>query len=227
MDINPGTDTLPLLPLSGPVRLALVEDDTRLRTLLYQYLSHQPEFTCVAAVASVEELLVELEEVSLPPQILLLDINLPGMSGLEALPMLKKRLPATDIIIQTMHDDADRIYQALRAGASGYIVKNLTPLADYKQAVLDVARGGAAIGPSVARKMLAHFTPAPSKAPDLLSERERQVLEALVDGLSEKMVAARLGLSPDTVHTYVRRLYEKLQVRSRGELLGKAARGTL
>lgn len=206
-----------------PISLAIVEDDPRVRELLREYLSFQPEFTCLIVVDSVEALLAELE-LSLPPRVILLDVSLPGQSGLQALPVLRKRLPDTDIIIQTMHDDPDRILQALRAGATGYVVKSATPLPQYKQAILDVLAGGAALSPSVARKALAYFTPSPAQQPDLLSGREREVLQALVDGLSEKQVAHRLSLSPDTVHTYVRRLYEKLRVRSRSELVSRATR---
>lgn len=209
-----------------PVSLAIVEDDARVRELLAEYLCRQPEFSCSIICDSVEALWEELE-IALPPRVILLDVSLPGRSGIQALPDLCKRLPQADIIIQTMHDDADRIFQALRAGATGYVIKSSTPLPQYKQAILDVLAGGAALSPAVARKALAHFTPAPSQQPDLLSPREREVLQGIVDGLSEKQVAHRLGLSAPTVHTYVRRLYEKLQVSSRGELIGRASRGEL
>ncbi len=212
--------------VSFPVALAIVEDDARVRDLLREYLGHQPEFTCPIAVGSIEALWVELD-LSLPPRVVLLDVSLPGQTGLQALPELRRRLPATDVVLQTMHDDPDRIFQALRAGATGYIVKNATSLPQYKQAILDVLAGGAALSPSVARKALAHFRPAPSQQPGLLSAREREVLQGLVEGLSEKQVAARLALAPDTVHTYVKRLYDKLRVRSRSELLSRAARGDL
>lgn len=209
-----------------PVSLAIVEDDRRVRALLQEYLGHQPEFNCTIVVESVEALWAELD-LSLPPRVLLLDVSLPGQTGIEALPELKKRFPGTDIILQTMHDDPERIFQALRAGATGYIIKNATSLPRYKQAILDVLAGGAALSPSVARKALAHFQPAPSQQPQLLSAREKEVLQHLVDGLSEKQVAARMALAPDTVHTYVKRLYEKLRVRSRSELLSRAAKGDL
>lgn len=209
-----------------PIILAIVEDDARVRELLHDYLSYQPEFSCAIVVDSIEALWQELE-VSLPPRVLLLDVSLPGQSGIAALPALRKRLPHTDIILQTMHDDPERIYQALRAGATGYVIKNATSLPQYKQAILDVLGGGAALSPSVARKALQHFQPAPSQQPGLLSAREQEVLQALLEGLSEKQVAARLTLSPDTVHTYVKRLYEKLRVNSRAELLSRAAKGDL
>lgn len=209
-----------------PVILAIVEDDDRVRELLREYLGHQPEFSCPIVVGSVEALWQELD-LSLVPRVILLDVSLPGQTGLQALPELRKRLPGTDVILQTMHDDPDRIYQALRAGATGYVVKNATSLPQYKQAILDVLAGGAALSPAVARKALLHFQPAPSQQPELLSAREQEVMSLLVDGLSEKQVAARLTLSPETVHTYVKRLYTKLRVRSRGELLARAAKGDL
>jgi DNA-binding NarL/FixJ family response regulator len=209
-----------------PIRLAIVEDDARVRELLREYLCYQPEFTCPIVVDSIEALWQELD-LSLAPRVILLDVSLPGQTGLQALPELKKRLPGTDIILQTMHDDPERIFQALRAGATGYVIKNATSLPQYKQAILDVLNGGAALSPSVARKALQHFQPQPSQQPGLLSAREQEVLQALTEGLSEKQVAARLILSPDTVHTYVKRLYEKLRVNSRSELLSRAAKGDL
>ena len=209
-----------------PIALAIVEDDARVRELLRDYLCHQPEFTCPIVVDSIEALCQELD-LSLAPRVILLDVSLPGQTGIQALPALRKHLPATDIILQTMHDDPERIFQALRAGATGYVIKNATSLPQYKQAILDVLEGGAALSPSVARKALEHFQPAPSQQPALLSAREQEVLQALTEGLSEKQVATRLTLSPDTVHTYVKRLYDKLRVNSRAELLSRALRGDL
>lgn len=209
-----------------PVSLAIVEDDRRVRALLQEYLCHQPEFSCPMVVDSMEAFWAELE-LSLVPRVILLDVSLPGQTGLAALPELRRRLPGTDIILQTMHDDPERIFQALRAGATGYVIKNATSLPQYKQAILDVLAGGAALSPSVACKALRHFQPAPSQQPELLSAREQEVMQLLVNGLSEKQVAARLTLSPETVHTYVKRLYGKLQVRSRGELLARAAKSDL
>ncbi len=224
-EVSPlGTD-LPAAP-AAPLRLALVEDDGTIRRLLQQYLCRQPEFDCVAVADSMETLWAELD-LNLPPDLLLLDLNLPGQSGLEALPHLLRRWPDLGILVQTTNDSADTIYQALRLGARGFVVKSATPLPAYRQALLDVAAGGAVMSPSVARKMLTHFTPVPSREPALLSDRERQVLEALVDGLTEKQIAVRLDLQPSTVRTYVTRLYDKLRVANRGELLARAAQGSL
>lgn len=201
-----------------------MENDARVRELLREYPGHQPEFACSIAVGSAEALWAELD-LSLVPRVIRLEVSLPGQSGRAALPERRRRLPGTNIIPQTMHDDSERIFQALRAGATSYVIKNATSLPQYKQAILDVLAGGAALSPSVARKALQHFQPASSQQPALLSAREQQVLQGLVEGLSEKQVAARLTLSPDTVHTYVKRLYDKLHVSSHHELLSRTMRG--
>lgn len=208
-----------------PIRLAIVEDDPEVRQLVYQYLHRQPEFDCVIVADSAEAFLAELPE-AVPPQAVLLDLGLPGMSGLELLPLLRTRLPGAEIVIQTAFDDPDRIYQALCGGASGYVLKSAA-LDQVKAALLEVMRGGAFFSRSVARRILHHFKPAPTAQPRLLSEREHQVLLGIVDGLSDKLIAARLEVAVVTVRTHVRNIYRKLQVNSRGELLSRAARGLL
>ena len=208
------------------IRLAVVEDDPEVRALLCAYLGRQPEFDCVLVADSTESFFEQLPDVLLPPQVVLLDIHLPGISGLDALPRLKRQLPQAEVIMQTVFDDADRIYRALCAGASGYVLKN-TPLPELKEAVLEVLRGGAPLSRAVARKVLLHFKPTPSGQSDLLTAREREVLQGIVDGLGDKQVAARLALSVETVRTHVKNIYKKLHVGSRGELMSRAARGQL
>lgn len=202
------------------LRLALVEDDPTVRELLSGYLCRQPEFDCVLVAGSAEELLAWLPDTATPPQLVLLDIHLPGLSGLETLPHLQRLIPEAEVVMQTVFEDTDNIYEALRRGASGYLLKS-TPLPAIKAALLDVAQGGAPMSRAVARKVLGHFKPSPVSAPETLTEREREVLQGLVDGLSEKLVAARLDLSIQTIHSHVKRIYRKLQVNSRGELMNR------
>lgn len=209
----------------APLTLALVEDDPEVRALLTQYFGQQPDMRLTVVAASAEELLRELA-VAHPPQIALLDLGLPGMSGLDLLTTLRARFPQTDVIIQTVFDDTDRIYQALCNGASGYVLKN-APLEQYREAIVEVSQGGAYFSRAVARRVLQHFKPTPQTRPEVLSERERDVLQALVDGLSDKQVAERLHLAHATARTHVRNIYRKLQINSRSELLTRAARGQL
>ncbi|MFD1875690.1 LuxR C-terminal-related transcriptional regulator [Hymenobacter bucti] len=206
-----------------PLRLAIIEDDPTVRQLLQGYLCRQPEFTCGLVAGSIEDFLAQLPDVVAKPELVLLDVGLPGLSGIEALPLLRRQLPEADFVMQTVFDDADRIYQALCAGATGYLLKS-TPPAEIKAALLDVARGGAPMSRAVARKVLGYFKPSPAGSSVDLTARERQVLEGLVDGLSEKQVAARLELSTQTVHSYIKQLYRKLHVRSRAELVRQALR---
>lgn len=207
------------------IRLAIIEDDPEVRQLLQQYLCRQEEFACVIVADSAEAFLRELA-VALPPQAILLDLGLPGMSGLDLLPLLRHKLPDTEIVIQTAFEDPDRIYQALCGGASGYVLKN-TQLPQIKAALLEVMRGGAFFSRSVARRVLQHFKPNTATRPTLLSEREHTVLQGIVDGLGDKQIAARLDLAVATVRTHVRNIYRKLQVNSRSELLSRAAKGEL
>ncbi len=208
-----------------PIRLAIIEDDPEVRQMLHQYFGRQPEFACVIIADSAEAFLAELTD-AIAPQVLLLDLGLPGMSGLEMLPFVRRRLPDAEIVIQTAFDDADRIYQALCGGASGYVLKN-TALDQIKTALLEVMNGGAFFSRSVARRVLHHFKPTPTAQPTLLSEREHQVLLGIVDGLSDKQISTRLDVANATVRTHVRNIYRKLQVSSRNELISRAARGQL
>jgi len=207
----------------NPIRVALVEDDEVIRTITFEYLSRQPELQAVICANSAEDFLAQLADAILP-QVILLDVGLPGMSGLEAIPKILTKAPEANIIIQTILDDTDVIYQALSLGAIGYVLKS-TLLAGLKEAILEVMQGGTPFSRSVSRKVLAHFKPTPQLQPNLLSPREKQVLSALVDGLTAKQAASRLGVGLESVQTYIKGIYTKLQVRSRSELLVRVLRG--
>ena len=215
----------PVLCSMNSLNLAIVEDDPEVRWLLSDYLRRQPGLNLVLVCESAEQFLAELPD-ALPPDVVLLDLGLPGMSGLEVLPLIKQHLPRADVIVQTVFEDPDRIYLALTRGASGYLLKS-TPLAQLPQAIREVASGGSSLSPLVARRVLAHFKPGSAQHPAGLSPRKQQVFEALMDGLADKEVAQRLGLGLETVHTYVKNVYHKLHVSGRIELLSRAARGQL
>jgi DNA-binding NarL/FixJ family response regulator len=204
------------------LRLALVEDDQVIRSITGSYLGRQPEFSSVLVAASAEELLAQLRE-GLGPHVILLDIGLPGMSGLEAIRPILQLAPEANIIMQTVLDDADIIYQALCQGAMGYLLKG-TPLPELKAAVLEVMQGGTPFSRHVSRKVLAHFKPTPQPADARLSPREQQVLQGLVEGLVTKEIAVRLEVGVETVRSYIKNIYTKLQVNSRAALLSRTLR---
>ena len=203
--------------------LAIVEDDTAVLESLRSYFAQQPEIHDVLTADCIEDLLEQLPN-ALVPQVLLLDIGLPGISGTEALPLLKEKYPTMEVIMLTAYEDVEHIYQALCCGATGYMAK-FTPLAQLKEAVLEVARGGAPMSRAVGRKVLSHFRPTPATHPDLLTPRERQVLQGIVDGLSDNEISTRINLSTLTIRTYVKHVYRKMQVNSRTQLLSQHLRG--
>lgn len=205
--------------------LGIVEDNPTVRLLLGEYFKQQPEIRHLLVADSVEDLLRQLDE-ALAPQVLLLDIGLPGISGTEALPLLKERYPTMEVIMLTAYEDTEHIYQALCCGATGYMAKH-TPLPELKAAVLEVARGGAPMSRGVGRKLLAHFRPTPTTHVGLLTPREQQVLQGIVDGLSDKEISLRLDLATPTIHTHVKHVYKKMQVKSRAQLLSQHLRGLI
>jgi DNA-binding NarL/FixJ family response regulator len=157
------------------------------------------------------------------PDVCLLDIGLPGMTGLEALAQLRRQWPAAEFLVLTVFDDPDRVFEALKAGASGYLVKT-TPPADVLEAIRDLKSGGAPMSASIARKVVSAFR-RPDPASDGLTPREREVLDHLVAGETVRQIAEALFVSPTTVAFHVRQIYEKLHVHSRAEAVARALGG--
>ncbi|WP_179225547.1 response regulator transcription factor [Hymenobacter mucosus] len=201
------------------VPLAIIEDQPAIREALHTYLCAQPEFDCVLVAESVEELLADLAAGAPKPRLVLSDIGLPGMSGIAGIAQLHELAPQAEVVLITVYQDAERIFKAMCAGAVGYLVKT-TPLPEIKQALLDVLAGGSPMSPAVARHVMRYFRPA---APtNNLTAREQQIVEALEQGLSYKLVADRLGISINTVRAYIRSVYDKLQINSKAELLRRS-----
>jgi DNA-binding NarL/FixJ family response regulator len=209
-------------PSSKKAVVWLVEDNADSRRVLARVLNRDATMRCPCAFASCEEALAGLRSQP-PPNVILLDVGLPGMSGIEGISHLKALAPATHIVILTVFDDQDKVFKAICAGASGYLLKNADEEA-IADAVHEVLRGGAPINPRVARMVLNAFasrTAAPQ--PDYgLTAREREVLELTVQGLVKKEIADRLGLSYHTVDNHLRSVYTKLQVHTRGGAVAKA-----
>jgi DNA-binding NarL/FixJ family response regulator len=202
------------------IRVALVEDDPQVRDGLALLIDASPGFRCVAALATAELALARIPEAQ--PDVVLMDIRLPGMSGIECIRQLKRVNPALQIMMLTVFEDHDRIFQSLAAGASGYLLKQ-TPPDRLIEAIADLHGGGAPLSAPIARRLVEHFqVPAkPSEAGAVLSPREHEILQWLAKGFLYKEIAEQLGLSVETVRTHIRNIYEKLHVRSRTEAVMK------
>jgi DNA-binding NarL/FixJ family response regulator len=203
-----------------PIRVSIVEDNARFRGGLQKLIESSPDFQCASAHASGESAVAELPAAQ--PQVVLMDINLPEMNGVECVRRLKPLLPATQIMMLTVYENTELIFQALSAGATGYLLKQ-TPPADLLAAIRDVHAGGSPMTSHIARKLVQSFQrPSPGGTKDeLLSSRESEVLELLAKGYLYKEIADKLGLTYATVHTHIRHIYEKLHVRSRTEAVAK------
>jgi len=203
-----------------PISVSIVEDNEKLRGTLARVIDRSNGFECASQHGSAEDALKELPRVK--PNVVLMDINLPGINGVECVRQLKPQLPETQVIMLTVYEDTENIFNALAAGASGYMLKR-TPAAELLEAIRDVLRGGSPMTMHIARKVVQSFqkSPASIAATENLSDREQQVLELLSQGLIYKEIADKIGVSYETVHTYVRRIYEKLQVRTRTEAVAK------
>ena len=201
----------------------IVEDHDALRESLCEVVkSTATESAQVTGFGSCEEALDSDSDIV--PEVLILDIGLPGMSGLEGICTFKERWPGLEIIMFTVHDEPERIFEAICAGASGYLLKS-EPLERIAAAVEEVLRGGSPMTPEIARLMLDRFNRLGATVSTTeLSEREREVLRAMVDGLAKKEIAERLEISVHTVDTYTRRIYKKLHVNTLGGAVAKALR---
>jgi DNA-binding NarL/FixJ family response regulator len=197
-------------------KVAVVEDNKVIRESLMEFVQADNEFTCVCACATGEEALKTLPKHQ--PDIVLMDIQLPKMSGIECTTQLKQLLPSVQIIMVTVYEDTERIYKALRAGACGYLLKRCTP-EDLIAAVREVRQGGAPMSREIARKVISSFQELPAAVAEVegLSPREREILELLADGFPNKEIADRVGLTDGTVRWHLRHVYHKLHVRSRME----------
>jgi DNA-binding NarL/FixJ family response regulator len=207
------------------ISVAIVEDNRGIRENWVKLIDQTPGFKCVCACGSSEEALKQLPLVR--PDAVLMDINLPGLSGIECTSRLKEKLPQVQILIVTVHADNDRVFSALQAGASGYLLKRTTS-AELLEAITDVMRGGAPMTGEIARKVIHTFRrPSPVKTADAqLTPREEDILGLLTQGYANKEIADRLSVSFDTVRTHLRHIYEKLHVRSRTEAATKYMRAS-
>jgi len=201
-----------------PITVCIVEDDAGFRNGLIRLFARTPDFQCLGNYASAEAGLLAIPEIA--PNVVLMDLNLPGMNGVECVRKLKPQLPSAQIVMLTVYEDPDQIYNALSAGATGYLLKQ-TPPAELLGAIRDVHNGGAPMSSQIARKVVQSFQNVPVDGAEGLSAREREVLDYLAQGYLIKEIGEKLGIGFDIVRTYVRRIYEKLHVHSRAQAVAK------
>jgi len=202
------------------IAVDIVEDDASAREILADWMRHASGFKCVGAHASVEQALEHLPAEK--PSVVLMDINLPGLSGIEGVRRLKPMLPETQFLMLTVYEDADHVFEALLAGATGYLLKQ-TPRSELLASIKDVHAGGSPMTSNIARRVVQAFHRQDATIPEsaMLSQREREVLELLARGYLYKEIMDSLNISRGTLNTYVRRTYEKLHVRSRAQAVAK------
>ena len=201
-----------------PIHVSVVEDDAQARELLVGWINRAPEFHCASEYGTAEEALAALPDIH--PDIVVMDINLPGMSGVDCVRRLKPLLPDAQFVMVTIYEDSDHIFQALQAGATGYLLKQ-TERADFLAALRQVHAGGSPMTPNIARKVVRTFQQAPPQPAPMteLSGRENEILQLLAQGFLYKEIADQLGIKWATVDSHIRRIYEKLHVRSRSEAI--------
>lgn len=202
------------------IHVALVEDDDRTREAWVVLLNGTPGFRCVSAHRSTEETLKSREWEK--ADLMVVDLNLPGLSGVELVRRLKQRRPKLLVCIFTVHEDAEKVFESLKAGASGYVLKK-TPPAQVLELLAELVAGGAPMSPAIARKVTKFFHSLPDSSDELdrLTDRERDILHHIAQGRSDKQIGDKLTISVNTVRNHVASIYQKLQVHSRMEAAAK------
>ena len=209
------------------IRVTIFEDNKSLRQGLYQLIDGSEGYICVGAFEDCLDLLKNIEDTK--PDVVLMDIAMPGISGIEAVRMLREKYPDLKILMQTIFEDSEKIFQSILSGASGYILKNTSP-SRFLEYIKETFEGGAPMSPSVATKVLkivAQQSSVFSTNSFNLSNREKEILSCLVKGMSYKLIADACFISIDTVRGHIRSIYEKLHVHSKGEAIATAIKGNI
>ena len=203
------------------ISIAIVEDLDVVRNGLKDFISLNTDFLVVGAFKTGEEALQKLPEIR--PDIVIMDINLPGMNGIECIRQVKDKSPSTQFMMFTVYENDEKVFEALKAGASGYLLKN-TGLLQIAESVQELHEGGSPMSANIARKMVNLFRDTDKKTPflDLLSNREKEILQLLAKGLLYKEIAEQLNITTGTVRIHIHKIYEKLHVQNRTEAINKA-----
>ena len=203
------------------ISIAIVEDLDVVRNGLKDFISLSTDFLVVGSFKTGEEALQKLPDIT--PDIVIMDINLPGMNGIECIRQVKDKSPSTQFMMFTVYENDDKVFEALKAGASGYLLKN-TGLLQIAESVKELHEGGSPMSANIARKMVNLFRDTDKKTPflDLLSNREKEILQLLAKGLLYKEIAEQLTITTGTVRIHIHKIYEKLHVQNRTEAINKA-----
>lgn len=208
------------------IHVAIIEDDEVIRDGIQNYLNSLDNMVCPTAKSSVELFLALLNEETVP-DIILMDIGLPGMSGISGMKIITEKYPDVSIIMFTVYNDSHRIFESLCAGATGYLLKN-TSFPEISRAIEIIHSGGSMMSPQIARKVLEHFQPDKRKnTPSPLTDKEKEIVQGLVNGLSYKMIADSGFISIETVRTHIKNIYKKLHVHSKAEVIRKSLSGEI
>jgi DNA-binding NarL/FixJ family response regulator len=208
------------------IYVGIVEDDIEIREAICSYLNDQRNMRCELAEESVEKFMRVLYPDKLP-DVILMDIGLPGMSGISGIKLIKEKYPEIDILMLTIHNDPHKIFQSLCAGATGYLLK-ATPLTEIKKFIEELSMGGAPMSPQIARRVIEYFQKGKEeKKESLLTDKEREIVLDLVDGLSYKMIADRQNITIETVRTHIKHIYTKLHVHCKADVIRKSLQGEI
>ena len=209
------------------IRVIIFEDNRNLREGLFNLLESVNGFICAGAFAHCERVIENIEETQ--PDVILMDIELPVVSGIEAVKLIREKYPDVKILMETIFEEDEKIFQSICSGAQGYILKN-TPPEGILNAIREIYEGGAPMTPIIASKVLRIFKSNLSNQTDSsfnLSSREKEILKCLVEGMSYKLIAETCFISADTVNGHIKNIYKKLQVHSKGEAVAKAIKGRI
>jgi DNA-binding NarL/FixJ family response regulator len=207
------------------IRVGIVEDEKEVREAIRDYCNRQAGMRCEVSEESAEGFLARLNEQTVP-DVILMDIGLPGLSGISAMRMVKQKYPNVNIIMLTVYMDSEKVFESLCAGASGYLLKT-TPFQEIRSAIEMVHAGGAPMSPQIARRVIEHFQQNRRKEGAPLTLREQEIVQGLVEGLSYKMLASRMNVTIETIRTHIKNIYQKLHIHSKAEVIGKSLRGEI